>query len=362
MIFILDSNCNRIGIIDSWVSLSWTEFYNEPGMFTLVLNNMEGDYNQLLSLGNFVVKDYRGTAMVIQNIIYDHVLKTITVNGYSVADLLNQRIAKEVLQFGVNNARELKNMLIKYTTGLESVLDLSQLNEGLGGTFYSQHAYEPLGSILTAVTRESGFGFKLTFDEKNSKKHKLEFYKGRDFTLRSGNKDSYIFGEERGNLKSLVIEEDMSEYKNTAYVLGEETEDYPSVSVEAFETKFIGGKSVEQVIPAKERREVVVDGSDIERGGLSEAEYKLLLKARGWEALNEYPKIQTFTVEVEPTDFRILYDLGDLVTCYSKQYNLHIDTRIVSYTELIENGNKKLELSLGTAGNNVITELKRMYR
>lgn len=362
MIFVLDKDCNRIGIIETWVSLSWTEFYNEVGMFTLVLNDLEGNLDQTLTMGNFILRENKGTAMMIQNAIYDSVTKTITVNGYSAVDLLNQRIIKETLQFGENNARELKNMMIKYTKGLETILDLSKLSDSYGGTFATQHAYEPLVDILTAVTTEAGFGFKMSFDAQNGKKHSLEFYRGRDFTMKSGNKDAYVFSEERGNLKTLIIEEDISEYKNVAYVLGEESEEQPRIEVMAYETKLVAGNPVEQVIAEKDKREVLVDGSDVERGDLSDVAYRALLKARGWLALNEYPKIQTFTVEVEADDFKQLYDLGDLVTCYSRRYNILLDTRIVSYTELIENGNKKLQLSLGSAGNNIMTELKRLYR
>jgi hypothetical protein len=181
--------------------------------------------------------------------------------------------------------------------------------------------------------------------------HTFEVYKGTDRTWGQKIIPPVIFSDEMKNLFNLRVITDDGLFCNVAYVIWEDSD---------------GNRLVVEVGygDGLERHELFLKANITPDADLGESwqspSFREKLIVFGQDELNKRLKIQTFVAEVDPLDWRVRYNLGDIVTCMSKRYGLRFDARITHFKEVTENNKTTVILTLGEPEYTVIDELKLM--
>lgn len=331
--YVYDEDFNSLGMLQNYESLIWSEDYYGKGEFQIVcVDNKENI--RLLKQGRYIYRKDRDTAMVIRHIKYDTQLNYITINGYTTNDNIARRIIYRTQKIK-NIEQGMYDIITNNLRGMprQTVAALKGFTE----TFDTQFTGENCLEACVKLSEQSKIGFKNVFDYKN-KQHVFTAYKGRNLAYGNteGNQPK-IFSAEFRNLNNMILIDDMSIFKNVAYVAGFGEGD-ERTWIE------IGNAS------GLNRYELFVDARDIQINEEIEEtieQYKSRLYARGIQMLNEYIRQHTFIGSISPLRFGIDFDIGDIVSCKSDKYDVKIDTRIMRYEIRRENKVVTLNLTLG---------------
>lgn len=337
------------GILQAYISLIWTEEYNGLGTFTLICVDSPENI-ALLQMGYYIYQNNKKTAMIIKYVKPNSEDSIIEVSGYTTLFLLSQRTI-----FPTQTITQIESgiyaLVERFFKGSESIRNIPnftthRLLYGLKGYTYSQEK-QITGNYVDETVFELGefseFGAVMNFDFRNNR-HVFEVYQGLDRTFGNGINDPALFTVEFGNLPKTIIIDDMSVFKNVAYVAG---------AGEGTARKYVivgdttGIDRYELWVDARDLQQEYTDDSG-NNVTLTNAQYTEVLKSRGLSKLNEHLRAKSFNGEVDPANFRTEFYLGDIVSCRSERYGYRIDARISKYTEVTEKNKTKLVLTLGT--------------
>ena len=344
ILHVFNTELERIGILDNYLSVAWEEDYHGRGNFLLVCVDSPQNI-ALLQQGWYIYRTEKETAMIIRYVKYESAVNQITIRGYTTNDLLKQRIV-----YPTKNIYNVENGMYSIVSdnrrGLPSHVNAPAT--GIAGTFEKQFTGDEVTEALSVLGKESQIGYYTKFDHRN-KQHVFTVYQGKDRTI--GKPDSFgFFSTEYGNLANTIIVDDMSIFKNVAYVGG-------AGEGAARKWVIIGDAT------GLDRFEMHVDARDIqpdeESGETVESPaYIQRLTARGIQKINEQIRVKTFIAEVDPAGFGKDFYLGDIVSCKSIKYGVQINTRILHYAEVREGGKTKLSLTLGEPEITTLQEVK----
>jgi hypothetical protein len=212
--------------------------------------------------------------MVIEFVKKEH--GRIAVYGSTALTRLDQRIINPTA-FVTNVEQGMKNIVMNNARGLTHFgIDN---NRGLPERFDSQYTGNELLEALETLGIESGLGFYMAFDPQN-KQDVFTVYKGTDYSV---GENVRLFATEFRNLDGLNIMDDISLFKNVAYVAG---------SGEGAERTII----IVGTATGSARREMWVDARDIQQDmevqrGLDRHEISLnRLADREGAALSEFQR------------------------------------------------------------------------
>lgn len=348
-LYIFDSKFNQMGMINSYISLQWSESYNNKGSFSLICSDTAQNI-KLLQIGYYIYQNNKQTAMIIKYLEYDSETLTITAHGYTTLELIGRRIVYP-MQTITNIEKGMYSLVERFLKGSETSRNIDnfttyRLLNGYKG-FVSEHDGQYTGDyvneVLTELAEESELGFYMQFDWRN-KRHVFTVYEGKDLTFGNGVNTPQLFTEGFGNLQNAIIFDDMTEFRNVAYVAGEGEGTKRTVVIVG---SAAGMNRYELFVDARDLQSEYTDedGTEIT---LTSAQYKKVLTARGKEKLGNYLRARSFQGEVSTTGFRDKFYLGDKITAKSDRYGVRMDTRIMQYKEITEKNNTKLVLTLGT--------------
>lgn len=346
-IYVFDKNLERLGVISSYDSLIWKRKSNELGTFELHCDLNENT-KFLLKEDNIICKsDNLSECAYIKDIYIDrNDNDKIKATGYFVLGYIGQRIIWDTVNINdtVENAiyKLIDNNCIN--TKESRVIPLLKLadTKGYEEEISFQVSYKNLLEKIESICLENNLNIRVLTDLVN-KQHIFEVYKSIDRTVDQVENDICIFSKAFGNVlkQSYILES--SNFKNTALIGGE-----GEGSKRIFTT--IGDD-----ISGLDRHELFVDADDIrkesEKGTISDDEYINQLNQRGLEKLSECQKISTFTSEVNVIDSNLVYrkdfDLGDIVTCKNKDWDVVINTKITEIEEVYEDDTLEVRVTFG---------------
>lgn len=326
ILHVLDENLTYKGRLESYRSLSWKEQYQGEGGFTLVVDDTDRNA-ALLQHGFLLYRADRKTAMHVVNVVRSTKHRTITAGGYTELCILERRATQQ--PYTVSNAEDgIYGVATENLRGLP--VEMAE-NQNFADRWEGVLEEMALSDAVYNVGKYSGLGVKMLVDV-NNKKRILTVYRGADKTY-SPETGGRVFSHEYGNLRELTVTEDDDLYKNVAIVRGLGQDEKVKEIV-------IGD------VEGLDRREMLVK-VPTQSSKQTNAEYQAEMRSAGENALLKQRKVQTFEAEISPKDFGTAYDLGDLVTCNAKRYNLRFDRRITEFTQTVENGVSKIVLTLG---------------
>ena len=344
ILHIFDTDFVRQGMISNYVSLEWTEDYYGRGSFLLVCVD-DAENIKLLQQGRYVAQKDLDTAMVIRQVKYDTLAHQIVVRGFTTLDIIGeQRIIYRTIKV-TNVEAGMRQIISDNMRGLpyQTIAPL----QGIPDVFETQFTGDKCIEACTSLGQESHIGFKNVFDHRNGR-HIFTPYKGTDYSWGNvaGNPPR-VFSAEFKNLENMIIIDDMSIFKNVAYVAGAGegeariwVEVGTAMGLDRFEL-FVDARDLQ---PDEDDKGLI----DIETGlPAPSPEYEKVLIARGIKKLNEHIRVKTFIGEISQAGFGIEFGLGDVISCKSDKYGVRLDSRILQYSRVRENNITKLVLTMG---------------
>ena len=331
---LLDKNRNIIGEVDNFYSLIWHRKYFDTGAFELVC----APNDALLETAYLYRADAKETGRVerVQYEQTDTGALMFTVSGRFLESYLSDRIiyptyttysAKQTgaviadlirlnLIAPSDNARKLANSkmgTVEATPNIEAL----------------QISYDNLSEYIYELCLQNGCSVRAVFDF-DTNEIVFEVWNGKDRTQDQELNNPAVFANEFDNINTLNYTDDITDYRNYAYIAGED-----------------GGtnrviKTINNVLNGEERRELFVDARDLQSededgNPISSTAYTNMLLQRGREKIAEWLRLQTVDCDISVHNKSLIYkedyDLGDICTVKYEAAGIIAEKRI---TEIIE--------------------------
>lgn len=322
-ILILDTNLEAVGVIDTYISLIWTDRFNESGDFemllpmdTPILNAIKEDY--------YLINDLSEHVMIIEDLYITTDVedgKRLKITGHSLEKILDRRIIWNKTSFARTyvNDSDTVGTPPNLQNGIEKMLNENVISPSIAArridnfifeastdsvitdlTFEAQYYGESIYDIVSSLCIEKQIGFKITLNA--NKQFVFKLYAGEDRTYDQLKNPYIVFSPSNDNLFNSTYCRSKSSFKNVTLVAGEE----PETKEETRTTIVIGNEL------GINRREVFTDASSVsskvDDTTLTDAQYKAHLKQKGIDTLIENLEIEAFDGEVETT---IMYRYGE---------------------------------------------------
>lgn len=329
-ISVYDQTLTRVGILFEFVSLTWEETYNDVGTLQVVVNKSRA-MTSLFKIGYFIGIPDSDTLCIITGLEDKNTPEgsELWIHGFEAKWILGNRVYNNAKIAGGNVESRLKTLCgngrLELVTAAES--------HGLTATTDAEHAYPTLLELCTDYCVPVDYGFKLIFDWEN-KKLQFDVWNGRLIT-------SVKYSTRFGNLFNLERRKMINGAKNAAYVLAEEVEGQTRQVLIVTLDGTPGQADIN-------RWGFVVDASDIKHeDGQTAEQYTALLRARGLEALAEKQPADEIAFQVDPADYRKVFEVGDRLTCILPEYDEAVTVRVTAARVVYEDNKRGVELTLG---------------
>ncbi len=348
-LLLLDKEFQTCGIIDDFPSLVWNRKYYECGSFTLKLGLK---YWERIKNASYVYcKDFeetgiietlnpktttQGTEIQRSGRFLESILADIVINKtQSFKNMITEDIVRSLVNIFVINAgeRSIPNLVLGE-------------RKGLGQKRTIQITGSNLLSKIYELCKEDELSIKLGYDFENNKLV-FEVWQGLDRRDTQNENTWAIFSRNFENITGDEYSTDETQYRNYAYVAGEDT----------------GGNrvivEVDRIKEGEKRKELWVDARDIQSeiyddegnsSKIPDAEYREMLRERGIEKLNECNKVEKADFNIDPLsnlEYKKDFDLGDKVIYKNEELGFNIENRITGVTEAYENGEKTIDVTFG---------------
>lgn len=353
-IFVLNTNFEKIGVIDTYISLIWTDRYDESGDFEIILPidllNLD-----IIKEDNYLIIDESEHVMIIEDInittdVEDG--KRLKITGRSMEQILDRRIIWNKTSFTRTYANDSDTVGTppNLQNGIKKILNENIISPEISArridnfifeestdplitklTFEAQYRGESIYEVISSLCIENRLGFKITINSENKLVFKL--YAGIDRTYDQLENPHIVFSPSNDNLFNGSYRKSKLSFKNVTLVAGEE----PETEGETQTTIVVGNEL------GINRREVFTDASGVsskvDDTTLTDAQYKAHLKQKGVDTLIENQEIEAFDGEVETT---IMYRygedffMGDIVQLedeYGHEGQAYISEFIISQNE-----------------------------
>lgn len=323
LLYIFDADFNLVRTLESYVSLRWLEEYNAEGEFELILNDLiESKY---IEDGYLIWKKDSELCGIVEYIECKD--NEVNIRGRLSTKILEDRIILNTLNItdietGLRNAVKVNAIdrdKIPY-------LELGNFNN----TNIQGKKEVTFDDLLKLCKDYKEIGFKVKFLPID-KKFVFECYKGQDKS------NEIFFRDDMDTLYNTVITQDSTKYKNYAYVYGEGE----------------GAARIWTTVDMtnnKRRKEVYINASDIRKENKSVEDYIQLLQQRGREKLLELVLENSFKTNIVLNGlfkYKIDFNLGDMVTCISRKYNIKFIVRVVAIQEVYDDKGREIVATLG---------------
>lgn len=322
------------------ISVQMSIYYNDVGKLILVLPI--DDYNiEAMKNDSILYDTQKKVAYIIKNVKIDTPQNRITANGYTTNHFLASRvIASPVAVSNVENG--VYSAVNENMRGLERVSTATAkgLTEETEITLYGKTVLEQIMPVLSGVE----FGHKMVWDYRNEN-HIFEIYNGEDLTTGI---HAVVFSDEQGTARNLIINDDISTFKNVAYVV----------------SKFKVGDTEKELVEivgdatGADRHEQWFEVSLSPEENETEAQFRARMRTHGAMELGKLIRRQSFSVVVDPSELGVLYNIGDLVSCVSQRFGVKFNARISGMKYKKDANSETTEVVLGEPKLTAIGEVK----
>lgn len=332
-LFFFDKTLNMLGIVDYFISLRWRRKYFEAGEFEIVLPVNEYMMN-FIDKDVIVMRNNYTEAGIIETIEFsdDGTNEEVIISGRFLSALLERRIVKSKINF-TGNTIEGMNTIVNAMTPLTSKWEIKTVSMSSPAVDF-QVTYKNVYGYLKKLSEYSNIGFRVV-PNVETKVYIFEVWKGSDRTSTQDINEEYAFSDDNSNIEQGKLV--MSEKTKVTYVLvGGVGEDSDRILVTVDD-----GKS------GFERYEIFSDQKSLTKENLSDSDYKSKLRQVGEGLLND----GTFQLEVTALvqqDYKIKWDLGDIVNIKKEKWGVYTTYRIIEVEEIIEDGKKTIYPTFGS--------------
>lgn len=348
---VLNNQFEKLGVIDEENSVIWHRKYHKAGAFQLTLPASNNNIN-LIQKQNIIHKPSSDEAGVIDYFKIkedENGVEIIEAKGYFLTGLLARRIIPQQTTFydtyrnimhNLVNSNAVNVVAKRVITGLRMPTLAAETAEKQR----LQVTGKNLLTYLEALSAAGDIGFKILY-----KRFYMEFntYKGLDKSINQNVNPRVVFSEDYDNLTASEYEYSEVSKITSAYVAGEG---------EGLDRTII---EVDDGSAGWDRFETFVDDRSSREEGMTDAEYLEMLTSKGWEV--QTTAAENFSgsiIDSGTTVYKKDWDLGDIVTVFSKRWNKKISVRITEIEEVHEESGDKVVIYVGSTEPTIADILK----
>jgi len=332
-LYIFDKDFNRLGMIDKFSSLRWLRSYNSCGLFELNLD-LTLENIVLLQKDNIIYRKDDVEVGVINYINYKKDTEgkeVIVCKGNFATTYLSRRISlgTNTLTGTEENAIRtlITNNVISATNNSRNLPNflLGANNSYAGSVTYVLSNIELLQDIMNLAVL-GDLGFRTSFNA-TTKRLTFNMYKGLDRSVNQSVNPRCIFSQEFDNILESEFTDSNDNYKNVAYS--------------------------------------TTSNSGTEAGLVGLNRYEMFADSDLTVALSQRLKVMTFISKINSNSnltYKVDYDLGDVITCTSKKWNVTVNNRIMEVEEVYEEAGLTVNLTLGERIPTLITKIKQLIK
>lgn len=340
-----DLNLNRVGSLQTWISMTWEENYNDIGSITLEVVQTE-DTVSLVKPWRYCTIDQSDQVMLLLSVQIEE--GHLIAYGKSAICLLERRIS--TTKVSNQNA---ESALLGLVDGMETWTNLvSGERKGLSDTFTSQISggsvysyFEKIGKAVDMGYKVLKVGYKGNLTDENNVD--LIAHTGDPLQVFTLDKELTVvcykppvnsnakYSLNYGNLSEVKYSLSDMQYYNVALVAGQGEGD-DRVMVYAGNTEATGTDRIELYVDARDLQQDETKGETLE-------EYKARLVARGEEKLLEQAQINNIEFLIDTTRA----SLGDVVSVRLPEFGITKKVRVTSRTITSEYNEIKTTLGVG---------------
>lgn len=338
-LYVYNEHFEFVGIIDSFKSLRWRRRFYVHGEVELHVKASEANY-EYLKRGYTIAREDRREAAYIESRILKENTVAIKASMWSKW-LGNACVMEDTLTYldtiEAHTAlhRLFNSIYLPYRYEHGNYFEDGRSNRQGEEVYVTMNiGYRNLDYYLEKISRFSGTGYRASFaTDLPDDKFYFDTYNGRDLTASGdGRYGRVVLSEDAETIKNPTVFEDDSSYYNAALVCGEgEGRERKTLRVEPFP----------DIYPLRRK---YVDARDLQSDGLTDRQYKELLRQRGLSVLDEYSSrnvIDDGTINLG-TSYVEHWDLGDIVTVDCSSKGVVEDLRIDEVEEIYEGGSSKI--------------------
>ena len=309
--------------LGQYKSLRWRPMYDRPGEFEL--HTSPALFSQIYR-GQLILRPDRPKDTVrVERIDIEN--GDLIVSGRFMSCVLENAAVKKLYNFNGKIESAMRQLVTEQYGRIGNTLHIKLAAAGnFPAVIQAQVSLKNLLAVLQAMAKAGGLGFRV-FADPTEQCLIFEVYEGLDRTEQQEQNERVIFSDEYHNIEKPRYQEDETQYKNYAIVCGE-GEGAARTIVEVDRTN------------GEDRRELLVDARDLQRGEQTAAQYAAVLRQRGADKLDEHRRVQSFEVGIKSSSqFRYMEDwnLGDIVTGKQTAWGVAMDQRITEIEEVYEN-------------------------
>lgn len=336
---VMNTDFERLCVIDDYISLIWTSRYYECGDFELCLE-VNDKTKTMIQRGYYIMRDDDENIGIVEDISIQHTEDTadmIVISGRFLSSILGRRIIEKMTQVYGTPQACLQTLIdqnaINPTTSARQIPNLTFTSTvDLTETIRRQFTGDNLLSVIEEICMTYGIGFKtlLTDDHKFA----FQLYQGTDRSYDQSENPYVIFSDVYENLLSAEYEENYMNVATDVLVAGEgEGTDRKTVWVND------GGKT------GLNRYEVYEDARNAttNNGEISDAVYYEQLREEGKESLTQFTQLFTGTVYFTNVEYGKDVKLGDICVIENSRWGIAINSKLV---QVIESVNESGEYSI----------------
>ena len=332
-LYVYNASYQMIGVVEKYVSLIWSDRYDEAGDFELEVVYDPG-MKDLLQKDRFVTTDYSDRTAVIEKIEIskdEDGNAMMVISGRSIEVILDRRIVltktefkkddnillqngvKKLLNENLIAPSDPKRQISNFTFSESSASQITSLK--IEETYDKDSLYE----IVTGLCSDKHIGFKVLMDL--SGRYTFSLYKGKDIS-----KD-VLFSPYYDNLNNSQYFSSTEDYKNVMFISKDDTD---------YLTAFIDSSTEPEGLSRRETHESASGLKENKEGDLTDDE----LKTKAVKKLKSEFKIQTgFEGDIIPDvlyAYRTNYNVGDKVQLedeYGNREAVYISEVVITFDE-----------------------------
>lgn len=328
---VINTNFERIAIIDDYSSFIWSTRFYACGDFELCVD-VTVEHINVLQIGYYVARDDDENVGIIEKIKVsknEDGKEVLIVSGRFLPSIIGRRIISVQTQVNgtVSNVIEtlLNNEVINPSDSSRQIPGLSFISTVTDPTtFKAQYTGKNVLEIVEELCLTYGVGFKVILQENNEFLFKL--YEGVDRSYDQNVNPYVIFSNQYDNLISSEYEESHENLVNAVLVAGEG---------EGIDRKMLW---VTKNNPSGlNRYEYFADKRDLQSndGEISPADYNAQLQSAGKECLTEFTAAFTGNVYFNDIKYKTDVNVGDICTIKNDKWGIYINSRIVEVIESV---------------------------
>ena len=341
-----DKNLKFIGELDAYEGLEFITRWTKYGTFQIFVYRI----TKQMKIGNYIMLDNdRKKTGIIKRIECsddDNSSTPATISGYTLLHLLTQRITYPPKGLAYHSFHDTAENIIcslvkaNATNATDTKRNIPFLkvkaSSGRGDRVYYQTRYDNLDEAVTALCEASGLGVSISLIPENQQLL-FEVLEGVDRSANQSNRPPMIFNVDYDNVTNREFISDISEYKNTAIVAGQGEGAERRI-------RYVGNEN-----SGLERYELFVDARDIEDD--------TALPDRGKSKLAECACNDTYSSEVDSSQYKIKWDIGDIVVTVDREYAVNMNERIVETTETFDENGYSISPTFGTTQKTILEKI-----